>query len=495
MYSYLSGDVLSRAGNFSLNSVNLVSYQGVDGTSQPFKLSITTLVTEINIYESIFNKTLSGNILVTDATNIISTLPLTGLERIEFKLNTPGITRSFDFTEETGHPMFIYKLDKRQGISPRAQVYVLHFCSKELILNEQTKVSKAYTGLQSDMVVDMVRNSDFLDSKKDIYIEETLGNHKYVMPRLDPFGGVDILRKQSRSKKFYNAGFHFYETSLGFNFRSIESMLAISANTARPSVAVFSPGPSNVRESGNYDVLKEMTVVSDYSIKTQFDTLKNLRNGVYSSKLLLHNLLDKTVKEFNFDYHTEFAKSHHTEHGPNGEKSDMKFLTPLSKIYKDQFISDSPESTIYLYTDTTNLHDLEFPPVEDYLQKSLSQHLGLETYNLEMTVPGFTGLSSGDVISFIAPRYSSYDPKDPLDRDSYASGRYLVSSIRHVISQIANKHTMHLQCLKDSVNIPYSIETVDTFTSREKSDMGIIDQYSLDEKILDGLSTNNELFK
>jgi hypothetical protein len=54
---------------------------------------------------------------------------------------------------------------------------------------------------------------------------------------------------------------------------------------------------------------------------------------------------------------------------------------------------------------------------------------------------------------------------------------------------------MHLQCLKDSVNIPYSIETVDTFTSREKSDMGIIDQYSLDEKILDGLSTNNELFK
>ena len=50
MYSYLSGDVLSRAGNFSLNSVNLVSYQGVDGTSQPYKLSITTLVTEIHSY-------------------------------------------------------------------------------------------------------------------------------------------------------------------------------------------------------------------------------------------------------------------------------------------------------------------------------------------------------------------------------------------------------------------------------------------------------------
>ena len=495
MYSYLSGDVLQRAGNFSLNSVNLVSYQGVDGTSQPYKLSITTLVTEINIYESIFNKTLSGNILVTDATNIIATLPLTGLERIEFKLNTPGINRSFDFTEETGHPMFIYKLDKRQGVTPRTQIYVLHFCSKELILNEQTKVSRAYTGLQSDMVVDMIRNSDYLDSKKDIYVEETLGNHKYVMPRIDPFGGSDILRKQSRSKRFYNAGYHLYETSLGFNYRSIESMLAITDNIARPSVAKFSPGPSNVREGGNYDVLKEMTVVSDYSIKTQFDTLKNLRNGVYSSKLLAHDLFNKTIKEYNYDYHTEFAKSHHTEHGPNGEKSDMKFLTPLSKIYKDKFISDTPESTIYLYTNTSNLHSLEGPPIQDYVQKRLSQHLGFETYNLEMTVPGFTGLSAGDVITFVAPRYASYDPKDPLDRDPYASGRYLVSTVRHVISQIANKHTMHLQCLKDSVNIPYVAETVDTFTDREKSDNGVIDQYTLDDRLLNGLNSGNELFK
>lgn len=494
MYSNLSGDVLKRAGNFSLNSVNLVSYQGVDGTSQPFKLSITTLVTEINIYESIFNKTLSGNIAVTDASNIIAKLPLTGLERIEFKLNTPGINKSFDFTEETGHPMFIYKLDKRQGITPRTQVYILHFCSKELILNEQTKISKAYSGQISSMVTDMIRNSDFLDSKKDIYVEETLGNHKYVMPRIDPFGCVDILRKQSRSKKYYNAGYYLYETSLGFNYRSLESMLAISENTARPAVAVFSPGPSNVRESGNYNVLKEMTVVSDYTIKSQFDTLKNLRNGVYASKLLMHDNFNKTIREHNFDYHTEFAKSHHTEHGPNGEKSDTKFLTPLSKIYKDKFISDTPESTIYLWSNTTKLHDLEHPSPSEFLQKSLSQKLGLETYNLEMTVPGFTGLSAGDIITFIAPSYTAYDTKDPLDRDPYASGRYLVSSVRHVVSQIANRHTMHLQCLKDSVSIPYNIEVVDTFTDREKNDNGVIDQHTLDNTIIGGLNSGNDLF-
>lgn len=495
MYSYLSGDVLTRAGNYSLPSISLVSYQGVDGTSQPFKLSITSLVTELNIYESIFNKTLSGNIVVTDATNIISTLPLTGLERIEFKLNTPGINRAFDFTEETGHPMFIYKLDNRQGINPRTQIYILHFCSKELILNEQTKISKAYKGLQSNMVIDIIRNSDFIDTKKDIYAEETSGNHQYVIPRVNPFAAIDIIRNESKSKKYHNAGFYFYETSLGFNFRSIESMMAITDNTARPAVAKFSPGPSNIREGGNYNVLKEMTIVSDYTIKSQFDTLKNLRNGVYASKLLSHDLLNKTVTVTNFDYHTDFSKSHHTEHGINGEKADMKFLTPLSKIYKNRFISDNPEGTLYLHSDTSGLNDLGAPSKKDYLQKSLSQKLNLETFNIEMTVPGFTGLSAGDIIAFEAPKFAPYDPQDPLDRDTYVSGRYLVSSIRHVVSQIANKHTMHLQCLKDSVNSPYTIETVDTFTDREKSDNGIIDQYTLDDRLLDGINSQSDLFK
>ena len=86
MYSEINTDELKSAGQYSLSDVTLVSYQSAAGSSNSKKISIRSLVTEINIYESIDNKCLSGNVVVTDAQNIPNHLPLTGLERIEFKL-------------------------------------------------------------------------------------------------------------------------------------------------------------------------------------------------------------------------------------------------------------------------------------------------------------------------------------------------------------------------------------------------------------------------
>ena len=54
----------------SLSDVVLVSYQASGGSTNPKRISIRSLVTEINIYESIDSKCLSGNIVVTDAQNI-----------------------------------------------------------------------------------------------------------------------------------------------------------------------------------------------------------------------------------------------------------------------------------------------------------------------------------------------------------------------------------------------------------------------------------------
>jgi hypothetical protein len=54
------------------------------------------------------------------------------------------------------------------------------------------------------------------------------------------------------------------------------------------------------------------------------------------------------------------------------------------------------------------------------------------------------------------------------------SGRYLVSGIRHIVSILDGKHSMVLECLKDSVKRPYPEELNDTFTGKEKADRGII---------------------
>ena len=131
----------------------------------------------------------------------------------------------------TGHPMFIYKISDRTPTTPRSQIYVLHFCSKEMIDNEMKRVNRTYEGSIDQMVVDVFRND--LDSKKNLIVEETKGLHKFVMPRIKPLKGNSKLSSNAEPLKYNSSGMLFYEDSTGFRFRSLENMLAING-VARP---------------------------------------------------------------------------------------------------------------------------------------------------------------------------------------------------------------------------------------------------------------------
>ena len=173
--------------------------------------------------------------------------------------------------------MFIYKISNRTPLTPRSQIYVLHFAVK-MIDNEMTRVNRTYEGHIDTMVVDMMRSD--LDSKKNLIVEETKGLHKFVMPRIKPLkNAIATLSGMAEPLKYNSSGMLFYEDSTGFRFRSLENMLAING-VARPVTAKFQMKPRNVKQgTSESDVIKEMQTVDGYTIKDQFDTLKNLSNG------------------------------------------------------------------------------------------------------------------------------------------------------------------------------------------------------------------------
>jgi len=121
--------------------------------------------------------------------------------------------------------------------------------------------------------------------------------------------------------------------------------------------------------------------------------------------------------------------------------------------------------------------------------------LAFETFKIEIKVHGFTGISVGDMVTLILPSYGVKDKTDPKDQDPILSGRYLVASIRHQINQSDKKHYMFLECLKDSVKIPYSSEFTDTFTDREKKEKGVISTYEQDDAKITNNTVTNEVFK
>ena len=91
----------------------------------------------------------------------------------------------------------------------------------------------------------------------------------------------EMFCKEAESKKHQTPGMLFFENSLGFQFKSYESMLAVSGVSARPVVAKFLSVPANVRdERGNKNIIRDMQICESFTINSQFDTLKNLRNNL-----------------------------------------------------------------------------------------------------------------------------------------------------------------------------------------------------------------------
>jgi hypothetical protein len=82
IFDTLDESVLKKPGQYLLTDVNLVSYGSQTNDNNPKKIEVATMMGELNIYESIYNKTLSGNMVLVDTNNIIAALPLTGNERI-----------------------------------------------------------------------------------------------------------------------------------------------------------------------------------------------------------------------------------------------------------------------------------------------------------------------------------------------------------------------------------------------------------------------------
>ena len=467
---------VDRPGAFELSDVILISYQSFDGSGTPKRLSIRSLVQEVSIYESLDGKFLSGDMTLLDATNAIQTLPITGFERVEFFLRTPGTDKGFDFSVATGHPMFVYALQNRTGANPRSQLYTLKFISIEAIRNHQTRVSQAFTGNIDQMVTDICYNH--LKTKKDLIIEDTKSNHKFVIPRLKPTAAIESLRKNAQSLHYENSGFLFFENGDGFNFKSYEGLFCKKDGSPRPTKAHYSPKIKNIGE----DPIYALQSVENFTILKQFDTLNNTANGVYSSRLITHDLYNKTFSETDFDYNKEYSKQNHLEQDDNGDKRSDNGILPLFNYDAGETFGNKNEGVVYYQSETSKVHDThELPDSKNILQKRVSQHIAVNSLVIEITAPGTTELRVGDVINFTLPKYAPNSKNDTHDNDKYLSGRYLISAARHHVSTLNKRHTLALELIKDSFNVSLPQEDIELFTNNEAQDGGPYKASALDE--------------
>ncbi len=461
----MANEHIEVAGDYNLLSIVLHNHQN-EGLSKKTKgTDIKHMVQEFNIYENMFRGAMTGTIVVADSLNLIGNLPLQGTERLTFKLETPGHT-VIDCSEESGHPMHIYKLTDKKWAKEGMQIYVLHFCSRELLRSTRTRVSQAYDMRIDQMVASIFGDENGLDSKKTLNFQKTRNIDKIVIPNLNPFDAITMLCRRALADNSNSAGFNFWETAQGFNFRSWESLCVDENGNPRPVKQTFRAMPKNVTDpSITNKMVHDYEGVESYKFVSSFhDVLANIVLGTYGQRVITHNIYDKSYREDDYHYHTHFSDTKHTE--------DWPAIVDTPVDFDDKTISDYPESRVTVQPTTRFAHNEDTGSfgtdvIQDgkiEAQREAQQFQVMAGTKLQLLVKGQSYLQVGDVIQFdlisVENRLNSAGALDPQ-----YSGRYIITKMRHQVQD--QRYRQSLECIKDSVAQKFETYRLTSFPGKK----------------------------
>ena len=496
---------LIKAGDYNLDVAEILSYKiagGVPGGQVPFRIDIQNIIVSIELQQSIFNRTMVGKLTVYDTKDVRTVVPIVGLERLNLKFQTPGLS-GINAVANDGHPFHIYKIE---SVSPdtsglTGQTYDIFFCSRESYANTFRKVSKAYTGQVEIGVEDIFKNTKYLNSRKDLYIEPTKHTHKVVIPNLKPFEAIDMLARKAVSGKYENAGYLFYETFDGYHFRSIESLLAVAGGVARPAKWSYNYGMKGIRHpSGGKEIVKDLHGATSWNLTKPVDVLNNLSEGAYASNLIEHDMFNRTITHSYYNYAKDFGNHFHTEHDSGGKTEDKTPLPHAKFDNQKTTISEEYDQKVMLKSSTSNMHEyIDEKTGEPYiidtisgkhtLQKAISQRLLLSNGVLELSAPGNSQLQAGDIITFDMPLIEPTGHNKKVRSNPYWSGRYLIYDLKHIINRGDDKYEVHIRAVKDNPAFPYVSEP-NSWTHVAPSS-SVHNLYKLDNELL-GRITNEQ---
>ncbi len=433
------GDGLQYAGEYKLEKCELISSTGV-------RARLDARVSEINIFESIFSQFMIVSIVITDLENLIMNMPIIGQEYIRLKVSTPTLD-SIDYTDNV---LCVTKVTSRQDLSKGAQVYELTCISPESLRNNRTKIKNSYDGKISDIVVKVLKDERLINTNKNIFVDETLGNKKFVVPNMRPFDFINSLSKQTQSTKFGGSpNYFFFENTRGFHFRVLDSLYdedfrgKFIANESDAQIDTPSA-------KGNFE--KDFQRIKSFAIGQSNDTLLSSRGGMLSSRLIKYNIFEKNFSTHTFNYFDNFKDYGRIDKNPIYNK------VVIDK--QDNNIGDFNLARTQLQpTSNSDGLDARYTGGNDFTDNSSeftilprrSKVIELQNgLSMQLKAHGHCNLAVGDKV-FITLPVSGSDHGDKKIETIY-NGEFLVTQLRHVLQTEDRRHSFVMNVNKDSTS-------------------------------------------
>lgn len=414
-------DKLNFAGDIKIEEVALI-------TSRGFLQDVTQQIIGIEIYEDIFNTFVTGKLILKDAQEITNLLPLIGEEVVRISLVTPSLKPEDGYKGE----YYVYKMGDRIKVSERELAYVLHFISKEAIVDLNKKLSKAYSGKISDIVKSIVADDAGLESKKQLNIEETSNVTKFVSNYWTPTRSLQYLCENAVNVDG-SPSFVFFENKYGLNFVSLES---IYANAPLHQKFIWDNYSADVSKTGGSErnLTRDYQRVLELNTPETFNYMDRLKSGMYGAELITYDLLTKQYTHV--AYKPDFNEHKHLNDYP---------------LWSDKLISRPRSTLIRDYRYYNNFDGFDDVTNSKTVQKRTALMAQAEAFKVEINVFGRTDYSAGQKVYLEVPRNAQISKDDPNWEDKVHSGYYLISAICHSITR--EKHECTIELIKDSIMV------------------------------------------
>ena len=405
---------LSFAGEYTFEYCVITQAGGVS-------VDVKNQVDGIVIYEDLYSPFISGTIFFKDSVDVPNLLGRPGATFVSLKLYTPSIDKRY-IIEGNFH---IYKHANRVETGDRVQKYEMHFISEESFLDEQTQISRNFSGDPQSIIKRIMR--DAFDTGKALNYEESSTSLQYVSNFWTPSRNFKYIADNSYNKN-NNPSYMFFENRDGFNFLTMDHL------AQKTSIQDFSKSNfmSEQRSTANptslvRNISMDYKSILQVNVDVVYDYLRDKESGIIKSNLVTHDLVTKKYK------------------------TNLYGLSALSPklnpriVYPVAFVSDvSPKimSAIKGYgtfttRDQTNLN---------YIQKRMTQIGAFESSKIEIEVFGRTDYTVGRKVNIDLNQMREILAAENSDAylDKVLSGNYIISSIAHRFKNDGHVCTMEL---------------------------------------------------
>lgn len=367
-----------------------------------------------------------GCISIVDNTNLRQRLSLVGLEVVHLSFRSHSVHKTYN------KKFLVQSISDPLMVSNGAMAYDIHLVTEEFFISESKRIRRGYKNRNISDIVKEILSKDISDNI-DLDMDDTGGVMDIVLTDKTPYGCIHELARYANTTDDPHTTYMFFENRDGLNFKSIHNLFTNKSK--------FTYSKREIRDhSESYDINNHLGI-REYKKLGTTDTLRDISSGKNNNSLVGIDYLTKSAVRIKYDYTEDYTKSNHVE---NSQLSyEVVFDSQVNKV---------------IPIETLRLNSAYFKSKEgssrksSNLERSIPHRTALQNRLLEnncyIVISGNTDITVGDVITLeIDNRHMEKD--NEYNRDTTASGKYLVYSVQHAMN--SNSMMSRIYLMRDSI--------------------------------------------